>query len=70
MSMHCSGPSFDHLSFTVTDLHSETAIHSERMRTATSLEAAQAECATHTEAMLEMMDGMMDDLESMPCMDR
>jgi hypothetical protein len=70
MSMHCSGPSFDHLASSVTDMHSEMAVHSERMHAATSLGAAQAECATHTDTMREMMGGMMDDLDSIPCMDR
>jgi len=70
MSMHCSGPSFDHLSSGVTDMHSEMAVHSDRMHAASSLEAAQAECAAHTDTMREMMVGMMDDLDSMPCMDR
>jgi len=69
MSMHCSGPSFDHLSSGVTDMHSEMAAHSGRMHSADSLEAAQVECAKHTDTMRVMMDGMMDDLDSMPCMD-
>jgi len=68
MSMHCSGPSFDHLSSSVTDMHSEIAAHSERMHAAASLEAAQGECSTHTNTMRGMMDGMMDDLDSMLCM--
>ena len=70
MSMHCSGPSFDHLSSRVTDMHAEMAAHSGHMHAAASLEAAQAECATHTDTMRGMMAGMMDDLDSMPCMDQ
>ena len=39
------------------------------MHSADLLEAAQVECATHTDTMRVMMNGMMDDLDSMPCMD-
>jgi hypothetical protein len=38
------------------------------MRSAEELDAARSECATHTGVMDEMMQGMMDDVESMSCM--
>jgi len=65
---HCSGRSFEHMTGSLNGLHSEMSGHSERMRIATTLDAAQSECATHTDAMRGMMQGMMDDLDTMPCM--
>jgi hypothetical protein len=65
---HCSGPSFDHMSGSLADAHSEMSGHSERLRAAGTLDTAQSECASHTDTMRDMMRGMMDDLHSMPCM--
>lgn len=68
MGRQCSGSSFDHMSDSLTGAHAEMAGHSERMRAADTLHAAQAECTTHTVAMNERMRGMMQDLGAMPCM--
>jgi hypothetical protein len=68
MSMHCSGSSFDEMSSGLSAMHTEMASHDERMRSAASLGLARDECLAHTDAMREMMQGMHDDVENMPCM--
>jgi hypothetical protein len=68
MSMHCSGPSFDDMSTSLSEMHTEMASHAERMRVATSIDDARAECVAHTDATREMMHSMHDDLDAMPCM--
>jgi hypothetical protein len=67
---HCSGQSFEHMSGGLNGLHSEMSGHNERMRAAATLDAAQSECATHTDEMRGMMQGMMQDLDALPCMSR
>lgn len=68
MSMHCSGSSFDDMSSTLEEMHTEMASHAERMRSAASLDDARDECVAHSEATREMMRGMHGDVEDMPCM--
>lgn len=65
---HCSGPSFEHMSLTLDSMHPAMSDHIVRMREAQELATARAECAGHTDAMAEMMRGMMNDVESMSCM--
>lgn len=68
MSMHCSGDDFDHMSASLVGLHMEIGEHSERMRTAASLDATRSECSSHTDRMRQLMRGMAGDLHTMPCM--
>lgn len=68
MSMHCSGAEFEHMSASLVGLHMEIGEHSERMRTAASLDAARTECSGHTDRMRQLMRGMAGDLHTMPCM--
>ena len=70
MSMHCSGPSFDQMSTSLSEMHTEIASHADRMRNAPSLDEARNECIAHTDVTREMMRSMHDDLEDMPCMQR
>ena len=65
---HCTGSTFEHMSETLDGMHSVMSEHIDRMRTTEELDAARSECATHTGAMDEMMQSMMDDVESMSCM--
>ena len=67
---HCSGQNFEHMSAGLDGVHSQMSGHDERMRAAATLDAAQSECATHTDGMRGTMQGMMQDLDSMPCMSR
>ena len=64
----CSGPSFEHMSLTLDSMYPTMSDHIARMREAGELDAARSECAGHTDAMGEMMRGMMNDVESMSCM--
>jgi hypothetical protein len=69
MSMgRCSDPSFEHMSLTLDSMYPAMSAHIARMREAGELGAARSECAGHTDAMAEMMRDMMDDVESMSCM--
>lgn len=69
MGMHaCGGANLDHMSDSVDGARSEMMDHSERMRAAETLDATRAECDAHTQVVGGMMQGMMDDLDSMPCM--
>jgi hypothetical protein len=70
MSMHCSGRSFEQMSTSLSEMHTEMASHAERMREAPSLDDARGECTAHTDVTREMMRSMHDDLEDMPCMQR
>jgi hypothetical protein len=65
---HCSGSSFDHMTELLNELHSNMMEHDGRMSAAQTLDAGQSECATHTETTWTMLDAMLDDLDSMPCM--
>ena len=65
---HCTGSTFEHMSETLDGMHAMMSEHIDRMRAAEELDAARSECATHTGAMAEMMQSMMDDVESMSCM--
>jgi hypothetical protein len=64
----CSGPSFEHMSLTLESMYPTMSDHITRMREAGELGAARSECASHTDAMAEMMRSIMDDVESMSCM--
>ena len=64
---HCTGPTFEHMSETLDDMHSVMSEHVGRMRAAEELDAARSECSTHTDAMGDMMQSMMSDVESMSC---
>jgi hypothetical protein len=66
----CSGSGFEHLSGSVADTRGMMAEHVDRMHDAETLALAQSECSRHTDQMREMMNGMMTDLDSMPCMAR
>jgi hypothetical protein len=68
MSTHCSGPSFDQMSASLAEMHTEMSSHADRMREAPSLDDARNECITHRDVTREMMRSMRDDLEDMPCM--
>jgi hypothetical protein len=64
---HCTGPTFGHMSQTLDDMHSAMSVHVAQMRAADELDAARTECAAHAGEMGEMMQSMMDDVESMSC---
>lgn len=64
----CSGSGFEHMSETLADTRGMMTEHVDRMHAAETLALAQSECSGHTGQMREMMDGMMADLDSMPCM--
>ena len=66
----CSGPSFEQLSASLSDVHAEMSRHTERMRGADAVDAARSECTAHATSMQAMMHGMMRDLDSMPCINR
>jgi hypothetical protein len=65
---HCSGGNFPGLSRSITDMHAAMSDHDQRMRNASTLEAARSECSAHVAAMGTMMQGMMGDLMGMSCM--
>jgi hypothetical protein len=64
---HCTGSTFEHMSETLDDVHSVMSEHIGRMRATEELDAARSECATHTDAMGDMMQSMAGDVESMSC---
>jgi len=66
----CSGAGFEHMSGSLADSRSMMTEHVDLMRAAETLALAQSECSSHTDQMREMVDGMMADLDSMPCMAR
>lgn len=68
MAMHCSGSSFEQMSTSLSEMHTEMTSHADRMHAAASLDDARNECATHTDATREMMRSMHEDLDDMPCM--
>ena len=65
---HCSGGNFNGLSRSIANMHSAMSDHDQRMRSASTLEAAQSECSAHVDAMDTMMQDMMGDLMGMSCM--
>ena len=65
---HCSGGNLSGLSRSITDMHAAMSDDDQRMRSASTLEAARSECSAHVDAMRAMMQGMMGDLTGMSCM--
>ncbi len=65
----CSGSGFENLSGSLADARSMMTEHVDRMHAAETLALARSECTSHTDQMRGMMDGMMAELDSMPCME-
>lgn len=67
---HCMGQGFEHMSRGLDRLHDAMDEHGSRMRATEIVVDAHIECSRHTSGATTMMNGMMSDLESMPCMGR